>query len=42
MTPVKLQSDKCKEGELIDVKITSFDKNGLFGTHVNNKEEKAA
>jgi len=37
MTPVIFESDNCKPGELINVKITSFNYNNLFGFHkVNN------
>jgi len=42
MTPVRLASESCKPGELVNVKITSFDKNGLFGIHINSKKEEAA
>ncbi len=33
MTPVKFESNKCKPGELVNVKITSFDQNSLYGIH---------
>ena len=41
MTPVKVESDNCKIGEEIDVKVTSSNKNSLFGFD-NSNEEKAA
>ena len=41
MTPVKVESDNCKIGQEIDVKITSSNKNSLFGFY-NGNEEKAA
>ena len=41
MTPVIFESDNCQPGELIDVKITSFNHRNLFGFHQNN-EIKAA
>ena len=41
MTPVKVESDNCKIGQEIDVKITSSNKNSLFGFY-NCNEEKAA
>ena len=37
MTPVKFTSYKCSPGDLINVKITSFNQNGLFGTHEKSK-----
>ena len=37
MTPVIFESDNCQPGELIDVKITSFNHSNLFGFHKNNK-----
>ena len=42
MTPVIFDSDDCKNGEIINVKINSFNRNSLFGIHNVNKEEKAA
>ena len=41
MTPVIFKSDNCKPGELVNVKITSFNQKNLFGTHYKD-EEKAA
>ena len=41
MTPVKVESDNCKIGQEIDVKITSSNKKSLFGFY-NSNEEKAA
>jgi tRNA-2-methylthio-N6-dimethylallyladenosine synthase len=38
MTQVKFESSECKIGEIINVKILSFNKNGLFGFHKSNKE----
>ena len=41
MTPVKFQSNNCKLGELVSVKITSFNQGGLFGVHHSNKVQAA-
>jgi len=41
MTPVIFESAGCNPGELVNVKITSFNQNNLFGLH-NNKKDKAA
>ena len=37
MTPVIFESDNCKPGELVNVKIASFNRNNLFGFHKTNK-----
>jgi len=37
MMPVIFESENCKPGELINVKITSFNQNNLFGHHKINK-----
>ena len=37
MVPVKFESNNCKPGDLVNVKITSFNQNGLFGTHEKSK-----
>jgi len=37
MTPVIFESDNCNPGELVNVKITSFNQNNLFGFHKFNK-----
>jgi len=37
MTPVKFSSYKCRPGDLINVKITSFNQNGLFGIHEKSR-----
>jgi len=37
MTPVIFSSENCKIGDLINVKITSFNRSNLFGIHQNNK-----
>ena len=42
MTPVIFQSNHCKNGDIIDVRITSFNHNNLFGIHKINNNEKAA
>ena len=42
MTPVKFHLNNFKKGELINVKINSFNRNSLFGIHAINKNEKAA
>ena len=41
MTPVKFESNSCSPGEIVNVKITSYNKNGLFGLH-EIKKNKAA
>tara|TARA_B100001123_G_scaffold266366_1_gene296536 strand:+ start:12 stop:1310 length:1299 start_codon:yes stop_codon:yes gene_type:complete len=33
MTPVIFESEKCNLGEIVDVKITSFNQKNLFGIH---------
>ena len=42
MTPVIFQSNFCKKGEIIDVKINSCNRNNLFGIHKINSSERAA
>ena len=37
MMPVKFESDSCNLGELVNIKITSYNQNGLFGIKKNNK-----
>jgi hypothetical protein len=37
MIPVIFESDNCQPGELVSVKITSFNQKNLFGFHKNNK-----
>ena len=41
MTPVKFESEICKPGDLVNVKITSFSQNSLFGFHEINKVKAA-
>ena len=41
MTPVIFDSDNCKPGELVNVKITTFNKKNLFGFHKTNKNKAA-
>ena len=41
MTPVIFDADSCKPGELINVKITSFNKKNLFGAYKTHKVEAA-
>ena len=41
MIPVIFESNNCKPGDLINVKITSFKKSNLFGFHINNKVKAA-
>ena len=41
MTPVIVDSDKCKSGEIITVKISSFDKKNLFGFYKTDKVKAA-
>jgi len=42
MTPVIFESKNCKPGELVNVKITSYNRNNLFGYQKTDKKEKAA
>jgi len=37
LTPVVFESDSCKFGETVNIKITSFTNNSLFGFHKINK-----
>ena len=37
MLPAIFESENCKPGELINIKITSFNQNNLFGHHKINK-----
>ena len=39
MSPVIFESDSCKPGELVNVKILSINRNNLFGIHRSNKEK---
>ena len=41
MTPVILEADSCKIGELINVTITSFNQKNLFGICESNKVKAA-
>ena len=41
MTPVKFKAENCKSGELVNVKITSFNKNSLFGSQKTDKVKAA-
>ena len=41
MTPVIFETDNCKIGELVNVKITSFNQKNLFGIYKNNKVKAA-
>ena len=41
MTPVIFDSDNCKPGELVNIKIISFNQNNLFG-YFKTKKDKAA
>jgi len=41
MNPVKLESKTCKIGELVNVKIKSYNQNGLFGYESINKNKAA-
>jgi len=42
MTPVIFESENCKYGELVNIKITSFNHNNLYGFHKISKSEQAA
>tara|TARA_B100001123_G_C14663449_1_gene770596 strand:- start:24 stop:587 length:564 start_codon:yes stop_codon:yes gene_type:complete len=37
MTPVIFEADSCKPGELVNIKIMSFNKKNLFGIYKTNK-----
>ena len=41
MNPVKFEAENCKPGELVNVKITSFNKNSLFGSQKTDKVKAA-
>ena len=41
MTPVIFESNNCELGELINVKVTSFNQNNLFGFHINRNAKVA-
>ena len=41
MTPVIFETNNCKAGELVKVKITSFNKKNLFGIYKTNKVKAA-
>ena len=41
MIPVIFQSHNCKLGDLINIKITYFNRNNLFGIHNTNKKKAA-
>tara|TARA_B100001123_G_scaffold16143_1_gene18268 strand:- start:3421 stop:4719 length:1299 start_codon:yes stop_codon:yes gene_type:complete len=41
MTPVIFDSNYCSPGDLVNVKITSFNQNNLFGFRKTNKEKAA-
>ena len=41
MTPVIFESENCKLGELVNVKVTSLNQNNLFGFCKNNKVKAA-
>ena len=41
MTPVKFESNSCSPGEIVNVKITSCNQNGLFGLHEITKNKAA-
>ncbi len=42
MIPVIFEADDCKTGDLVNVKITSFNQKNLFGIFKNNNKVKAA
>jgi len=41
MTPVIIDGDNCKYGDVVNIKITSFNKKNLFGTYKNNRVKAA-
>ena len=42
MTPVIFESDNCNNGEVVKVKIVSYNRNNLFGFHKISRNERAA
>ena len=41
MTPVIFEANNCKPGELVNIKIISFNKKNLFGIYKTNKKNAA-
>ena len=41
MTPVIFDAEKCKPGEIVNVKITSFNQKNLFGFYKTNNANAA-
>jgi len=41
MTPVKFESNNCKLGDLVNIKITSYNNKTLFGLHKTNNKKAA-
>ena len=41
LTPVIFESNDCKFGEIVNVKITSYNQKNLFGLQINNTEKAA-
>ena len=41
MTPVIFKTDNCKNGDLVNINITSFNQKNLFGIHKTNKVKAA-
>ena len=41
MTPVIIEGHNCESGEIVNIKITSFNKKYLFGAYKNNKVKAA-
>ena len=41
MAPVILKKDNCKNGDLVNVNITSFNQKNLFGIYKTNKMKAA-
>tara|TARA_Y100000590_G_scaffold2536_1_gene3352 strand:+ start:6485 stop:7783 length:1299 start_codon:yes stop_codon:yes gene_type:complete len=41
MTPVIVDSEKCNPGQIINIKITSFNQKNLFGFHKSNNNKAA-
>ena len=41
MIPVIFNADKCELGELVNIKINSFNQNNLFGFYKANKVKAA-
>ena len=41
MVPVIFEAENCEPGKLLNIKINSYNRNNLFGTHEPDKTEAA-